>query len=145
MRTTFDRIRQAVSFEIVGLLIATPLFARVFAHPLDEIGLLALFGATVATLWNYFYNLGFDHALRCLTGRTTKTVSSRVVHAILFEATLLALLLPLFAWWLGISLVEAVLMDLSFAAFYAVYAFVFTWAYDTLFPAETRAEGSGRH
>lgn len=144
MRRTFDRIRQAVSFEVVGLLIAAPLFAWVFAHPLDEIGLLTLLCATAATLWNYLFNLGFDHALRWLTGRTTKTVAIRVLHAILFEATLLLLLLPLFAWWLAISLVEALLMDLSFAAFYAAYAFVFTWAYDTLFPMEERAGDAER-
>lgn len=136
MRTTLDRIRQAVSFEIIGLLIATPLFAWAFGHSLEEMGVIAVLGATAATVWNYLYNLGFDHLLRRMTGTTRKTVPIRIAHAILFESTLLVLLLPLFAWWLGITLIEALVMDLSFAAFYAVYAFVFTWAYDALFPPE---------
>ena len=143
MRSTSGRIRQAVSFEIVGLLIATPLFACTFGHPLDEIGVLALLGATAATLWNYLYNLGFDQLLCRLTGRPHKTVPVRILHAIIFEATLLVLLLPLFAWWLGITLLEAMLMDLSFAAFYAVYAFVFTWIYDALVPMD-RCAGADR-
>ena len=134
MRSTSDRVRQALSFEIIGLLIAAPLFAWVFGHPLNEIGPLAILGATAATIWNYLYNLFFDHLLRRMTGTPKKTLPIRVVHAFLFETTLLVLLLPLFAWWLGITLVEALVMDISFAAFYLVYAFVFTWAYDTLFP-----------
>lgn len=137
MRTTFDRIRQAVSFEIVGLLIATPLFAWAFDHSLEEMGFLAVFGATAATGWNYLYNLGFDHLLQRMAGTARKTVPIRIAHAILFEGTLLVLLLPLFAWWLGITLLEALVMDLSFAAFYAIYAFAFTWAYDGLFPPDS--------
>lgn len=144
MRTTSDRFRQALSFEILGLLIATPLFAWTFGHPLDEIGVLAALGATAATVWNYVYNLGFDRILRRATGTARKTLPARVVHALLFEATLLVLLLPLFAWWLDIALIEALLMDLSFAAFYALYAFVFTWAYDAIFPPDRPALAQGR-
>ena len=144
MRSTSDRIRQALGFELVGLLIATPLFSWMFEHPLAEIGVLALLGATAATVWNYLYNLVFDHLLRRSTGTPHKTVPIRFVHAILFEATLLLLLLPLFAWWLGVTLLDALLIDLSFAAFYAVYAFAFTWVYDALFPPDPsrRCEGN---
>ncbi|EAR51310.1 hypothetical protein OG2516_17815 [Oceanicola granulosus HTCC2516] len=136
MRTTSDRIRQALSFEIIGLLIVTPLFAWLFQHSLGEIGVLALIGASVATGWNYLFNLGFDHALLRLRGDVRKSVPLRVAHAVLFEATLLVLLLPIFAWWLGITLWAALLMDLAFAGFYMGYTFVFTWAYDSLFPPQ---------
>jgi len=139
MRSTPDRIRQAVSFEVIGLAIVTPLFAWLFDHPLGEIGALAVLGATVATGWNYVFNLGFDHALQHWRGSPAKTLPLRVVHAVLFEVTLLVLLLPLFAWWLGVSLLTALVMDLAFALFYMGYAFVFTWGYDSLFPPERRA------
>ncbi|WP_163849139.1 PACE efflux transporter [Pseudooceanicola aestuarii] len=134
MRGTADRIRQAISFEIIGLLIVTPLFAWLFNHPLGDMGMLALLGATAATGWNYVFNLLFDHALNRLRGDTRKTLALRILHAALFEATLLVLLLPIFAWWLNVSLITALMMELTFAAFYMVYAFVFTWGYDTLFP-----------
>ena len=146
MRTTLDRVRQAVSFELIGLLLATPLASLAFGFHAAEIGPLAVAGATTATAWNYFYNLGFDHILRRVYGRTEKTVPIRIVHAVCFEATLLLLLLPLFAWWLQITLIEALIMDLSFAGFYMVYAFAFTWAYDSLFPPEPRARpATGGH
>lgn len=134
MRSTADRIRQAVSFELIGILIVTPLFAWAFDHPMGDMGVLVVLGATAATAWNYLFNLGFDHVLNWRRGDVRKSLPLRVVHAVLFEATLLLLLLPLFAWWLDVSLVAALLMEASFAAFYMVYAFVFTWGYDTLFP-----------
>ncbi len=142
MRSTADRIRQALSFELIGLLIVTPLFAWLFDHTMSEMGLLVLLGATAATAWNYIFNLTFDHVLNWWRGDTHKTMVLRIAHAVLFEATLLVLLLPLFAWWLGISLQAALVMELTFAGFYMVYAFVFTWGYDTLFPPQRAGQGA---
>lgn len=136
MRSTADRIRQAVSFEIIGIGIVTPLFAWAFDHPLGDMGVLVVIGATAATTWNYVFNLVFDHVLHWRRGDVRKTLPLRVVHAVLFEATLLVLLLPIFAWWLGVSLIAALYMEVAFAAFYMIYAFVFTWGYDTLFPPQ---------
>ncbi|WP_333827301.1 PACE efflux transporter [Pararhodobacter sp.] len=134
MRSPLDRLRHAISFEIIGLSLLTPLGALVFAVPLKDMGVVGLVGATLATLWNYLYNWGFDHALQRLTGTTRKTLATRFVHALLFEAGLLAALLPFIAWYLGMNLWAALLMDLGFAGFYLVYAFAFNWAYDRLFP-----------
>ena len=47
-----------------------------------------------------------------------KTVPIRVLHAITFEVGLLFVLMPFIAWYLGVSLMEAFLIDVSFAAFY---------------------------
>ncbi|WP_144822630.1 PACE efflux transporter [Marinobacter piscensis] len=134
MRTTADRIRQAVSFEVVGLLISAPLAAFVFGYSLEKTGVLGLIGATLATTWNYLFNLGFDHTLKRLTGSTHKSVKLRLLHAVCFEAGLLIVFLPIIAWWMEIKLIDALLLDISFSLFYLVYAFVFTWCYDTLFP-----------
>jgi hypothetical protein len=46
MRNTADRIRQAISFEVLGLLIVTPLFAWMFDRSLGEMGGLTVLGAT---------------------------------------------------------------------------------------------------
>lgn len=134
MRTTRDRIRHAISFEIIGLILVTPFGAWAFGLPMHDIGVMGIAGATIATLWNYVYNLGFDHIMQWLAGDTRKTTLVRMLHAVLFEAGLLLVLLPLFAWYLGISLWQAFLMDVSFALFYMGYAYVFNWAYDRLFP-----------
>ncbi|HWV20285.1 MAG TPA: PACE efflux transporter [Devosia sp.] len=134
MRTTADRIRHAVSFEVIGIIIATPLAAFAFHLPGGDSAVIVVASATVAMLWNYVYNLGFDHAMQRLTGGTAKTTRIRVAHAVLFELGLLMIMLPLVAWYLQISIWQALIMDIALALFYMGYAFVFNWAYDRVFP-----------
>lgn len=139
MRKTGDRIRHAISFEIISLAIITPLGAWVFGLPMLEMGVVGVGSAMIATLWNYLFNLGFDHALLRWRGTVAKSFRIRIVHAILFEAGLLGVLIPFIAAYLGVSLWEAFLLDVSLAGFFLVYAFVFNWAYDHIFPVvETR-------
>lgn len=134
MRTTRDRVRQAISFEVIGLLLSIPLAALTFGFDLGKTSVLGAVGATMATVWNYVFNLAFDHSLKRLTGSTRKTLRTRFVHAISFEAGLMLAFLPVIAWWMEIGLIEALLVDVAFVVFYLVYAFVFTWCYDTAFP-----------
>lgn len=134
MRTTRDRIRHATGFELIGLVLVTPLGMIAFGKPLHEIGAIAVIGATLAMLWTYIYNIGFDHLMQRLTGGTQKALPQRIAHAVLFELGLLLVLLPVIAWWLGITFWEALVMDAAFALFYMVYALVYNWAYDRLFP-----------
>lgn len=134
MRKTADRIRHAILFEIIGILIATPLGAFVFQLHAGDSAVIVIGSATVAMLWNYVFNLGFDHTMQRLRGTTQKTALLRVTHAVLFELGLLAMLMPLIALYLGISLWQAFLMDIAFALFYMVYALAFNWGYDRVFP-----------
>ena len=134
MRTTKDRIRQAISFELFGLLLSIPLAALAFGFDLGRTGVLGVVGATMATVWNYVFNLAFDHGLKRLRGSTQKTLPIRVFHAISFELGLMLAFLPVISWWMGIGLLEALIVDIAFVLFYLVYAFVFTWCYDTIFP-----------
>jgi uncharacterized membrane protein len=53
---------------------------------------------------------------------------------VLFEIGLLLMLMPLIAVYLGITLWEALAMDVAFALFYMGYALAFNWAYDRVFP-----------
>jgi uncharacterized membrane protein len=134
MRTVRDRLRHALSFEIIGLLLIIPLGALAFSKPLHDIGVIGIAGSVIATGWNYLYNLIFDHIHKRITGTTLKSLLTRIGHAVLFEAGLLIVLLPFIAWYLDISLIEALVMDAAFAIFYLAYAYVFNLAYDRLFP-----------
>lgn len=140
MRDTKDRLRHALSFEIIALFIVIPAGAWAFDLPLDNVGVVAVVSATIATGWNYLYNLLFDHALLRIAGHVEKSLAVRILHAILFEGGLLMILLPFIAWYLGVGLVEAFLMDVSFAVFYLVYAFVFNWLYDLVFPVPAASQ-----
>ncbi|MGY3489197.1 putative membrane protein [Bradyrhizobium sp. USDA 4011] len=142
MRSFSDRVRHAVLFELIGIAIFTPAAAWLFNQPIAHMGVIGVVSATVATIWNLLFNLGFDHALVRVTGRVIKTMPIRVAHAMLFEAGLIVLLIPFVAWYLRISLWAALMMDISIVAFYLVYAFVFNIAYDRAFPVrELSAHG----
>lgn len=134
MRTTGDRIRHAILFEVIGLATIIPLGTVLFGLRAEQMGVIGVGSAIAAMLWNYVYNLGFDHAMQHFAGHTRKSLKLRVGHALLFEAGLLVILLPPIAWYLGIGLLDAFLMDIAIAAFYVAYAFVFNLAYDRLFP-----------
>lgn len=134
MRTVKDRIRHTLGFEIIGLIIFVPLASWLFGFDIQSIGLIAVAASVIATLWNYFYNLLFDHSMLKLRGNVHKTVPLRMLHAFLFEGGLLLLFLPIIAWHLGISLWQAFLMDITMATFYLVHAFVYNWIYDNVFP-----------
>ncbi|MEW5422503.1 PACE efflux transporter [Amorphus sp. 3PC139-8] len=144
MRSTLDRLRHVICFELIGLALVTPLGTYVFAMHAFDIGFVALVSSLVATAWNYLYNVGFDRLLWRLRGSTRKSVGLRVMHALLFEAGLIVILVPLFAWYLEIGLWRALVMDLGFAGFYVVYAFIFNWAYDWVFPIDYEALEANR-
>jgi len=134
MRTPLDRIRHTVGFEVIGLLLFAPLASLVFGYPVHQMGLVGAVASLIAAAWNYLYNVLFDRAMLRITGQLAKTPPVRVLHAVLFEGGLLVVFLPMVAWYLGISLLDALVMDLSVAAFHMAYAFVYNWVYDIVFP-----------
>lgn len=142
MRTFRDRVRHALLFEAVALAIFIPGSAALFDQPVDHMGVIGVASATIATVWNFVFNMGFDRAMLRLRGSVDKTMAIRVAHTFLFEAGLVAMLIPLIAWYLGIGLWAALLMDLAIVTFYLVYGFLFNLAYDRVFPIAATAPHS---
>jgi uncharacterized membrane protein len=140
MRTFRDRVRHALLFEAVALALFIPGSAALFDQPVHDMGVIGIVSATVATLWNFVFNLGFDRAMLRLRGSVHKTMAIRVTHTVLFEAGLVAMLIPMIAWYLGIGLWAALVMDLAIVTFYLVYGFLFNIAYDRLFPIAVQAQ-----
>ncbi|MEJ8845115.1 PACE efflux transporter [Variovorax rhizosphaerae] len=103
-------------------------------------GPLAMSMSAVALAWNFFFTLGFE---RWESRQTTsgRSIKRRVAHAIGFEGGLIALLAPLVAWWLGVSLWEAFVMDLVLSVYFLVYTFAFNWGFDRIFGLPTSALG----
>jgi len=139
MRTFRDRVRHALLFEAVALAIFIPGSAALFNEPVQHMGVIGIASATIATLWNFVFNMGFDRAMLRLRGTLHKTLAIRVAHTFLFEAGLVAMLIPMIAWYLGIGLWAALLMDLAIVTFYLVYGFLFNIAYDRVFPIPAAA------
>jgi uncharacterized membrane protein len=126
-------------YEGIAICVASAGF-MVFA---EDAGLSASFSLSVAcsiiaVLWNLAYNWMFERWESTLSVKG-RSLGRRVLHAIGFEGGLLLFLLPLIAWWLGISLWQALLADFSLLVFFLCYTFVFNWCFDRLFglPAAT--------
>ena len=68
------------------------------------------------------------------------------MRALGFEGGVAAILVPVFAWWLGVGWWEALLFDAALLVFFLVYPFVFNWRFDRLFgfpAAATQGAGQG--
>jgi len=139
MRTFRDRVRHALLFEVVALAIFIPGSAALFDQPVNHMGVIGVASATIATVWNFVFNMGFDRAMLRLRGSVEKTMAIRVAHTFLFEAGLVVMLIPMIAWYLGIGLWAALLMDVAIVIFYLVYGFLFNLAYDRVFPITAAA------
>jgi len=100
----------------------------------------AVASSTVAVVWNFIFNSMFEawEARQTTKGRS---VARRIAHAIGFEGGLVAFLVPLFAWWLEISLWEAFIVDLWIVVFFLVYTFLFSLAFDRIFGLPASAQG----
>ncbi|WP_134727126.1 PACE efflux transporter [Paracoccus luteus] len=145
MRTTLDRIRHAILFELIGLVLLIGGGAILTGFDVHALGAIGVVSSLVATAWNYVFNLIFDRGMLRLRGSVIKTHRIRALHALLFEAGLLVLLLPFVAWMLQVSLWQAFLFDLTIAVFYILYGYAFNWGYDRAFPppeAKARAAQS---
>ncbi|CAI3951294.1 PACE efflux transporter [Commensalibacter communis] len=138
MRSFWDRIRHAIMFEILGLVLFIPCSVWVFHHSVTDMGVIGIFSSLAATIWNFVYNLGFDKTLLFFLGYVKKSLLIRVLHTILFEVGLTLVTLPMIAWYLNISFLDALIMDIGIVVFYLVYAFFFNIAYDFIFPVKEK-------
>ncbi|GAB6261497.1 PACE efflux transporter [Photobacterium sp. R1] len=134
MRTHWDRVRHAIGFEGIALVLITLVLSYGFGFEMAHIGILGVVFSVIATVWNYAYNLLFDHAMLRYSGQLQKNTKHRFVHALGFELSLLWITLPIMAWWLDISLWAALVMDLGLVVFYLIYAYLYNLAYDRVFP-----------
>ncbi|MBC3952412.1 multidrug/biocide efflux PACE transporter [Pseudomonas folii] len=125
-----ERAFHAFLFEIIGVLLFAPLLAWVMGHSLAKMGAMTVMISTVAMLWNMLFNAMFDGLRRKWGLRLS--LGTRVLHALGFESGLILVIVPLAAWWLSISLLEAFLLDIGLLLLFLPYTLIFNWAYDAL-------------
>lgn len=125
-----ERIFQAIGFELLAILICTPLLAWIMQKPMLEMGAMTVLIAMLALGWNVVFNRFFDRLLARMNVAHNAWV--RVVHALLFEGGLIVMGVPLIAWWLSVSLWQAFLLDIGVLLFFLPYTYVYHWSYDVL-------------
>ncbi|MGH8384154.1 MAG: multidrug/biocide efflux PACE transporter [Pseudomonas sp.] len=125
-----ERIFQAIGFELLAILICTPLLAWIMDKPMLDMGVVTLAMAALALAWNVVFNGYFDRMLKRFA--IAHNAWTRVVHALLFEGGLVALGVPLIAWWLNISLWQAFLLDIGVLLFFLPYTYIYHLMYDVV-------------
>ncbi|MHC8365721.1 multidrug/biocide efflux PACE transporter [Pseudomonas sp. ZT5P21] len=125
-----ERIFQAIGFELLAIVICTPLLAWIMDKPMLDMGVVTVVIAALALAWNVVFNGIFDRVLERFD--LVRNAWLRGGHALLFEGGLVAVGVPLIAWWLKVSLWQAFLLDIGVLLFFLPYTYVYHWVYDTV-------------
>lgn len=107
-----ERLVHAVGYEVFAVLLCAPLLSWIMGKSLATAGTLAVTLSVIAMLWNMVYNVLVDRWVQ--TERINWKASTRFVHGLGFEAGLVVWCLPVAAWMLEISLLQAFMVELGF-------------------------------
>ncbi|MBH2876672.1 PACE efflux transporter [Serratia marcescens] len=130
------------AYELIGMTISALGLALLSGHAPSSTGPLAVVITTLAVSWNFIYNYLFEWWESRQASRT-RTLKRRMLHAIGFQLTLVVYLIPLIAWWMGITLWQALLLDMALIVIIPCYTFLFNWAFDKLFGLPASALPAG--
>jgi len=126
------RVVYVVLYEGIAIAAATWGLALLSGQGMGHSGVLAVLASAIAIAWNFTYNTAFEW-WESRQVRRGRGLARRVAHSAGFEVGLLLVLVPVFAWWLNVSLWEALVMDLWLVVFFLIYTFVFNWVFDRVF------------
>ncbi|MBE1274046.1 PACE efflux transporter [Enterovibrio baiacu] len=126
--TTLERIFHSVLFEALAITFSVIGLSVFTDHDLKALSGTMIVVATIAMIWNYFFNLTFDHFVK--GEKTERSLGTRVSHVLLFEGGLLFFTIPVMAYLLNVNLWEAFIMDIGVTVFITIYAFLFNLTYD---------------
>ena len=122
MRSFRDRLIYTFTFEVTLVVMLIPAGMLFFEKGAGHIGVLALVLSLKAMLINLLYNWVFDR-IDARSGRVAsdRGVLGRMLHAVGFEVTLLITSLPIYMWWLDLTLLQAIMTDLVVTGFIVIY------------------------
>ena len=132
------RILYVGLYETIAIIVSSLIFMAIGQKASDS-GVMAVAASVIAICWNLTFNHLFEkwESRQSVKGRS---VLRRVVHAVGFEGGIAAMLIPLMAWWFGISLWEAAVMEAGLLVFFMVYTFAFNWVFDRIFGLPASAQ-----
>jgi len=132
------RVIYVTIYEIVAIIASSLLFVVIGQQP-GESGVMAVVASAVAVIWNVSFNSAFEwwEARQSVKGRS---IGRRVAHAIGFEGGLALILVPVMAWWFGVTLWQALAMEAALVGFFLVYTYLFNWVFDRFFGLPASAQ-----
>lgn len=126
-------------YELIAMAITSIGLALFTDRGLSHAVVAGVVSSMIAVAWNLTYNTLFElwEAKQVKRGRG---FLRRVAHATGFELGLVIMLVPLFAWWLDITLWHALMLDIGLIVFFLIYTFLFNLVFDHLFGLPASAQ-----
>ena len=141
LRSRRERVVQTLWFEGVGLLLVAPLYATVMRATAGESVALVAVVSLVVMGWAALFNTLFDRIEWRLTQRvaSARPTGLRVLHAVTFEATAMAVTVPVIWAMSHMTWLQALQVDVALTLTYMVYGYAFHRVYDRWRPVRPTA------
>jgi uncharacterized membrane protein len=127
-KSQFEQFAQVVLKEALALAVVAPIAAGLLNQSMQTIVGLTILFSVMAMSWEYCINRAYEYLLRRYSLSKTKLI--RTQHALAIEVGLAAMTVPILMWQLNLAFAEALVADLSLAAFYWVWTYAFYLTYD---------------
>ena len=126
------RITYVFFYEAIALAIISTAFYLFSEKDASHSSALGVVTVVLAIIWSTLYNTIFEWWESKLAQRG-RNLARRLIHAVGFEVGFIAITLPLFAWWLDLTLWDAFKLDIGLVTFFMVFTFSYNWAFDRIF------------
>lgn len=127
-RSVKERIFHACTFEFFAIVFTMLIGIFLLNKPVSSMGVLSVLISVTALLLNIVFNWLFDKFFPFVNG--DRPVKIRMLHAIGFEGTLVLFTVPMIAFFLKVSFVEAFMIEIGFLIFFLFYTYIYNWCYD---------------
>ena len=122
------RLIHAISYEVILLVIIAIALSFIFSMPLEVTGILGVIMAVISVIWNMIFNHYFEKVEHKYQWK--RTIPLRILHAIGFEGGLMLATIPIIAYMMKMSFIDALILDFGLTMCILVYTFIFQWCYD---------------
>jgi uncharacterized membrane protein len=132
MSPALRKILYAVSFETLGVAVASIGLLLMSEASAEQSITLSILAASLALGWSFVFNSLFER-WEARQMRRGRSLGRRSAHAILFEGGLVVILVPITAWWLKVGLWQAIAYEAGLIGLFILYTYLFTWGFDKIF------------
>ena len=127
-------------YEAIAIASITAAMTWISGQDAGHAGVLAVASSIIAITWNLIYNTLFE-AWEARQPTRGRSLGRRIAHAVGFQGVMMLIGIPLYAWWLAVSLAQAFMLNIGMIVFFLVYSFCYNWVFDLVFglPASAQA------
>ena len=136
------RVVFVVLYEVMAVALSSGIFMLMGQQGSESTG-MAVIATTLALVWNLAFNWLFEQ-WEWRQASAQRSVARRIAHAVGFEGGLALMLIPIMAYWFGVSWWTAAQMEVGLLVFLLVYTLVFNWLFDRIFGLPAAVQLAGR-